>query len=98
MVILEGGVPESCKILRPRISSLDTASSHHGSVAEAVDRIAVAGTVVAVLERISSVTCSTCHVYRENCHYRGSKTDSTHRIPPTVNDQEPQLNLIKSIS
>jgi hypothetical protein len=67
---------------------LSVASGHDGGVAEVIDRVAVAGTVIAVLERNSSITCGTCHVYCENCHYRGGKTDSTHRIPPIVNSQE----------
>jgi hypothetical protein len=97
-VIVEGGVPESYRVPCPRTSGLSVAFGHYGGVAEAIDRVAVAGTVIAVLGRISSITCGTCHIHYENCHYGGSKTDSTHRIPPILNHQEPQLNLPQSNS
>ena len=97
-VIAEGGVPENCRVLWPRTSGLSVASGHDSGVAKVIDRVAVAGTVIAVLERNSSITCGTCRVYCENCHYRGSKTDSTHRIPPIMNSQESQLNVPQSIS
>lgn len=80
-VIVEGSVPESYWVLWPRTSGLSVASGHHAGVAETIDRVAGAGAVIAVLERISSITCGTCHAYCENCYYRGSKTDSAHRIP-----------------
>ena len=97
-VIVEGGVSESCRVLCPPTSGLSVASGHDGGVAEVIDRVAVAGTVIAVLERNNSITCGICRVYCENCHYRGGKTDSTHRIPPTMNSQESQLNAPQSIS
>jgi hypothetical protein len=82
----------------PQTSGSSVAFGHYGGVAEAIDRVAVAGAVIAVLERISSITCGTCHVYCGNCHHGGSKTNSTHRTSPIVNHQEPQLNLPKSNS
>ena len=96
-VIVEGGVPESYWVLCPRTSGLSVASGHDGGVAEMIDRVAGAGTVIAVLERNSSITCGTCRIYCENCRYRGSKTDLTHRIPPIRKSQESQLNIPQSI-
>src|SRR3954453_15380777 len=97
-VIVEGGVPENCRVLCPRTSGLSVASGHHGGVAEVIDRVAGAGTVIAVLERNRSITCGRWHVYCENCHYRDGKNGSTHRIPPIRNSQESQINLPQSIS